>query len=255
MKIKSILLVSLAALIILSLAAWTGTAAESSSQVPRTVTVTGDAEMRVVPDEVILTLGVETHDKSMETAKRQNDQIVTRLIEVAETYGIEPQHIQTEFLHIEPRYRNGYYEERDFVGYFVQKTVVLTLRDLTQFEGLLSDALAAGVNHVHNIQFRTTELRAHRDEARALAIGAAKEKAEALAGELGQQVGEPTSIQEVQSGWWSGYSSWWSAGWSGSMTQNVIQETGTPVAMGEGSLAPGQINIRAQVQVTFELSH
>ena len=101
---KSMVLISVGVLVILALAAWTGLAAEPTSQAPRTVTVTGDAEMRVVPDEVVLTLGVETNDKSMETAKRQNDQIVARLLKVAETYGVEPQHIQTEFLHVEPRY-------------------------------------------------------------------------------------------------------------------------------------------------------
>ena len=145
----------------------------------------------MVPDEVILTLGVETWNKNMEIAKGQNDAIVARVFALADEYGIAPEHVQTDYVSIEPRYRNGYYDERDFIGYFVHKTLVITLRDLDKFEDLLADALEAGVNYVHGIQFRTTELRKHRDEARALAIRAAKEKAEALAGELGQEVGDP----------------------------------------------------------------
>ena len=39
----------------------------------RTITVSGDAEVRVVPDEVILTLGVETWDKDLDAAKEEND--------------------------------------------------------------------------------------------------------------------------------------------------------------------------------------
>ena len=40
----------------------------------RTINVTGDAEVRVVPDEVILTLGVETDDMEIDVAKRKNDE-------------------------------------------------------------------------------------------------------------------------------------------------------------------------------------
>jgi hypothetical protein len=215
--------------------------------------VTGDAEVRVVPDEVILTLGIETWDKDLQVAKGQNDEIVTRVLALAEEYGIEPQHVQTDFVSIEPRYRSGYYEESDFIGYFVRKSVVITLRDLGKFEDLLTEALEAGVNYVQGIQFRTTELRKHRDEARALAIQAAREKAEAMAGELGQAVGEPRQITEVHSGWWSGYNAWWGSRWGGGMAQNVIQEAGTGGITAEGSLAPGQINVNARVSVTFEI--
>jgi len=58
-------------------------------------------------------------------------------------------------------------------GYSVQKTIVVTLSDLSKFEDLLSGVLEAGANYVHNVEFRTTELRKHRDQARALAIQAA----------------------------------------------------------------------------------
>jgi uncharacterized protein YggE len=207
-----------------------------------------------VPDEVILTLGVETWDKDLDVAKGQNDAIVARVLALAADYGIEPEYVQTDYVSIEPRYRNGYYEERDFVGYFVHKTIAITLRDLAQFEDVLGGALDSGVNYVHGIEFRTTELREHKDEARSLAIQAAREKAEALAGELGQRIGEPHLIQEEQSGWWSPYNSWWGARWGTTgMSQNVIQELGGSATLA-GSVAPGQISVNARVSVTFELT-
>jgi len=245
---------SLAVLVLVSvllITAWTD--AEPATGEPRLISVTGEAEVRVVPDEVILTLGVETWDKNLDLARRQNDQIVDRVLAVAGEFGIAPQHVQTDYVEIEPRYRNGYYEDRDFIGYFVHKTVVITVRDLAQFEGLLAAALDSGANYVHGIQFRTTELRKYRDEARALAIQAASEKATALANELGQGVGEPQQIEEVQSGWASGYNAWWGSRWSGGMSQNVIQEINAGSLPAEGSLAPGQISVRAAVAVSFEL--
>jgi len=251
MKAKAILIGAVALVVVFSASAWASS--QQTSEAPRLITVTGDAEVRVVPDEVILTLGVETWDKNMAKAKRQNDEIVQDVLKLAAESGIAPEHVQTDYVSIEPRWHNGYYEARDFIGYFVRKTIVITLRDLTKFEDLLTEALSAGVNHVQGIEFRTTELRKHKDEARALAINAAQEKAEALAGELGQSLGQPHAIQEVQSGWWSPYSSWWGH-WGGGMAQNVVQEIGGGTLSGEGSVAPGQISVNAKVTVTFEMT-
>jgi len=66
-RIAAIAIASTALLAILLLSAWTDN--QPSSQEPRRVSVTGEAEVRVVPDEVILTLGVETWDKNLNLAK------------------------------------------------------------------------------------------------------------------------------------------------------------------------------------------
>ena len=61
---------------------------------PRLITVTGDAEVRVSPDEVILTLGVETWDKDLGIAKKQNDARVEKVLALAKQYKIEPKQRQ-----------------------------------------------------------------------------------------------------------------------------------------------------------------
>jgi len=243
--------IGIAAILVLLLCA--GAPNQAAPAEPRIITVTGEAEVRVVPDEVVLTLGVETNDKDLKAATEANDRVVAKVLALASQYGIEPQHVQTDYIGIEPRYRDGYYEARDFIGFFVHKTVVITLRDLSKFEGLLADVLSSGVNYVQGIQFRTTELRKNRDRARTLAIQAAQEKAVALAGQLGQKVGEPLTIQEEQNNWWSGYNAWWGSRWGGAMSQNVIQEASGAAQPAEGSLAPGQIAVSARVSVSFEL--
>ncbi len=220
---------------------------------PRLITVTGEAEVNVVPDQVILTLGVETTNRQLRLAKNANDEIVKKVFAAAQGRGVAVKDIQTDYISIEPRYRDSY-EQRDFIGFFVRKTVVITLRDVAQFEDLLSDVLEAGANYVQGIQFRTTELRKYRDQARSLAIQAALEKAVALAQELGQQVGQPARITEEQNNWWSGYGAWWGGSFAGAMTQNVIQNAGNAPAPTEGALAPGQISVTARVTVSFELA-
>lgn len=214
------------------------------------ITVTGEAEVLVPPDEVVLTLGVETWNDDLKAAKSENDVRVQRILDLAARTNIEPRHVQTDFVHIEPRWELEY-EHKKFLGYFVQKTVVVTLKDVSSFEEFLSAAMDGPANYVHGIDFRTTELRKHRDQARTLAIRAAQEKAVAMATELGQKVGRPTEISEDRVGWWSSYGSWWGSRGS-AMTQNVIQSAGEPISMGEG-VAAGQISVQARVSVSFEL--
>lgn len=228
-------------------------AAAQSSAAPRSINVTGNAEVRVVPDEVVLTFGVETWDKVLSAAKSQNDERVQKIIAVAKEQGVPAERIQTDFISIDPRYQDGY-ARQDFIGYFVRKTIVITLRDVAKFDALLSGALEAGATHVHGVQFQTTELRKHRDSARSLAIKAAREKAEALAGELGLKIGRATNIQENQLWWWSSYSSWWGYR-GGPQSQNVVQNaagSGAP-SDSETTIAPGQIAVSATVTVTFEM--
>lgn len=218
----------------------------------RLITVTGEAEVNVVPDQVILTLGVETSNRQLRLAKSANDEIVKKVFAAAQARGVTVKDIQTDYISIEPRYRDSY-EQRDFIGFFVRKTVVITLHDIAKFEDLLSDVLDAGANYVQGIQFRTTELRKYRDQARSLAIQAAREKAVAMAKELGQQVGQPAAIREEQNNWWSGYGAWWGGSYAGAMTQNVIQNADNAPVLAEGSWAPGQISVTARVTASFEL--
>jgi uncharacterized protein YggE len=224
----------------------------ASAQEDRRITVTGEADVRVVPDEVVLTLGVETDDMNLAAAKAENDARMARVIQAAERAGLPQNLIRTDYLGIEPRYDyDG--RERIFLGYWVQKSVSLTLRDIDAFEDLLSAVLEAGANYVHGIQFRTTELRSHRDRARSLALEAAREKAEMMAGELGHSVTGTVLIREDRSGWWSSYGGWWRGGRGGYMSQNVVQNAQPGGGAAEGVTAPGQISVIANVTVTFEL--
>jgi uncharacterized protein YggE len=216
------------------------------------ITVTGDAEVRVVPDEVILTLGVETNDMDLTAAKAENDARMARVIAAAEGLGVRTNLIQTDFVGIEPRYT---YEraQRHFLGYWVRKNTAITLGDIDTFETLLSRVLEAGANYVHGIQFRTTALRNHRDRARSIALRAARDKAHLMASELGREVGSPFLIREDHSGWWSWYSGWWGNRGGGALSQNVVQNAPTTPGATDGATAPGQISVTARVTVTFNL--
>jgi uncharacterized protein YggE len=96
-----------------------------------------------------------------------------------------------------------------------------------------------------------------RDEARRMAIRAAREKAELMASGLGRKVGQALSINESGGGivYGSGLRSRWGGyGYGNAMMQNAIQDTGSGGSSSEDEGLPmGQIGISATVHVTFEM--
>lgn len=237
----------------LSLLAISSISVPAATQVipsPNTISTSGDAEVRVVPDEVVLNMGVETADRSLRAAKAANDVAIQHALEVASHHGVPSKNVQTDYISIEPRYRRDEVTGT-LLGYVVRKSLTIRLNDISKFEELFTDLLDAGVNVVHGIEFRTTELRKYRDQARALAIKAAREKAEALAETAGHRAGSTLSISENGGGWFSPYNSWWGRGYGNSM-QNVIQSDGSAGST-EATLALGQITVTAHVSITVAL--
>ena len=164
---------------------------------------------------------------------------------------VEGQDVQTDFLSIEPQYDSNISRTKPVV-YVVRKSIEVKVENVESFEGLLTGLLTNGVNNVHGIEFRTTELRKHRDTARAMAIRAAREKADALEAELGVTRGKVYTINANDwGGYWSPSGGFWGGRYGGAMMQNVVQNTGGPSDSGDETLSLGQISVSASVNVSF----
>jgi hypothetical protein len=221
----------------------------AAANAEQNLNVTGDAEIKVVPDRVVMALGVEVHSKTLADARRENDDRVRKVIAAAAGLGVDRQDIQTDFVQLGVEHENDGLTVR---YYYTRKSIVITLRDIHRMEEVLAAAVDAGATHIHNVTFETTELRKYRDQARALAVKAAAEKARDLAGAAGRTVSEkPIGIGTWSYGGQSWYGSWW-GGPRGYMAQNVIQEIGGGSA-GSGTIALGRISVTASVSLTFAL--
>jgi uncharacterized protein YggE len=219
------------------------------------ITVNGEAVVMVQPDQIVINFGIETWDKDIMVAKQKNNEIMKRAMTVIKESGILDKDIQTDYLSVEPRY-NDNYEKKDLIGYFIRNTFVVTMSDPEKVEDLVTAVLQSGVNYIHGINFQSTEFKKYREQARELALNAAKEKAEKMAGALGQLIGDPVQINEGYGGfdWWY-YNSWsgWGYGRSNVMSQNVVQNIPSSSDQISETIALGKISIKANVSVTFEL--
>ena len=214
------------------------------------ISVSGSAEIKVAPDEVHLSLGVESRDPNMEAAKKQNDTKIAAIVTFLKGLKIEAKDIQTDFIRIQPHYSDS--EDVIPSRYDVQQGIDVKLRRVSDYDAALTGVLKHGATHVHGIEFRTTELRKHRDAARKLAIKAAKEKATALAADLDVKVGRVMSISE--NSWGGTFSGSYYGGSSGGYGgQNVSQSAGNGNPDESGTLSVGLISIGADVTLTFVL--
>jgi uncharacterized protein YggE len=219
--------------------------------VSNTLNVTGDAAVYVVPDRVRLFLGVETRNKNLLAAKAENDAGVKKVISAARAMNIPAGDIQTDFVQVDLDYDNS----GMIIDYYkVTKDIQVLLRNVEQFEELLSQVLLAGANHIYDVEFSTSELRKHRDAARALAVKAAQEKANDLAAAAGLRVvGLPVALSSYSYGGGAMYGRWHSRGYGGA-AQNSIQNVGSGGGIGaEGTVALGKISITATVSMAFQL--
>jgi uncharacterized protein len=218
---------------------------------PRTIVVSGTAEIRVAPDEVNLRLGVESREVKLDEAVKKNETATAAVLKFLKDSRIDAKDVQTDYVQIEPHYHHDRREPQVVPDYYiVRRNLGIRLRTVAEFDGVLAGVLKNGANHVMGIDFRTTALRKHRDAARQQAIRAAKEKAVALAQELDAKIGKPQSIHEQTGG------GWW--GWSPSSNFNAMAQNSMQVAPSggeapEGNLAVGLISVTATVNVTFAL--
>jgi len=220
------------------------------------ITVTGEAVIYVKPDKILISLGIETWDIDINQVKQKNNDILKKTISAMKQLGIPEKEIQTDHLSIEPRWKTDYRKE-DFIGYFVRNNLIITVYDINKTEEVVSKAFLSGVNYLHDVDFQTTEFKKYREEARELALKAAKEKAEKMAGVLGQSIGSPIQINETFSGMpWRYFSGWngWGSGRSPGMSQVNVQADRSNSGEIKDSIALGKLSIRANVSVTFELN-
>lgn len=225
------------------------------------ITVSGTAEIQVVPDEVVLALDITKLDMDLPTAKSQTESVITKVRELTRRFGIDPRYVRTGSISIERKYvsvrdpKNRIFDDdgdeigkRIFKGYEVSTTVTVKLLDLSRFEQFFEESLKTGITEVNSVKFESSKLRMHRDAARDDAMRAAKEKAGAMAGAIGQTIGKAVKIIETPVGVQNynvslGVNSN-SIGFARSVTETEAVAT----------FAPGTISITAQVTVSFLLN-
>ena len=215
------------------------------------IRTSGSAVIRVQPDRASIRFGVQTFGATPRSTQAENEAIVKRVYQAIRDQGVEAKDIGTDYFSIRPQYDFPNRGKPSLVGYWSENAIQVTLRDVDRLSDVLVAALDAGATGVDDLTFTTTRLRELRDQARAMAVQAAIEKAQALAGAAHVSAGQASSIQEQSWSYYYGSSN--SRGQTMNQVQNVMQEaapSGSAPAVDDGEFSLGQIVVQAQVDVT-----
>lgn len=164
------------------------------------VTVTGEAEIAVVPDAVRIRAGVVTQGKTAREATDANSKAMTALLNALKKDGIAERDIQTSRLSIQPLRAPGRGSDSPITGFQTVNQVSVMLRETGKLSGLLDRLIEAGANDLSGIDFVVTEPGKPLDRIRAAAIEDAKRKAEIYAAAAGAKIGRALTINETERG-------------------------------------------------------
>lgn len=159
-----------------------------------TVTVTGNSETKVAPDQAIIYLLVQTKGISAETAKNENARIVDDVTTALIKAGIEMKDIETENYNIYPEY-NWTSGGQEITGYTVSDNMKITTTDFKNV-GKIIDASVDNGALISYINFELSNGKSNEYKASILANATsdANNKATAIASGLGKRVGKIVSI-------------------------------------------------------------
>jgi hypothetical protein len=227
----------------------TALAADGDCDSSRSIQVSGSAVIKVVPDLVTIQLGVTSNATTPQGVYDQNTAAMKRVMAAIRLLGVAEKDISTDYYIIRPVYRN--YDSLVIDGYRINNTILVNLKDVGKVSQVLAAALSAGANEVIDVQFKTTQLRQYRDQARALAMKAAQEKARDLAASANA---EPGCVLNIDENSWSYFGYPWSGRYQ-PQVQNVMQNapSNDQPAIDDGPISLGQIAVQAEVQVKYSL--
>src|SRR5579859_7840201 len=172
------------------------TAATAPASGGARITVTGTGNVSGVPNQLALSMGVQTSAGSVAAALRQANSAVRAVTSALSRTGVSASDIQTSGLSIYPNYSGGSGVPH---GYQVSEQLTVTLRRLSTAGSQISAAARAGGNAtvVDGVSLNLSDTSTLLATARARAVADAKAKATAYARALGRPLGQVISMSET----------------------------------------------------------
>jgi uncharacterized protein YggE len=160
----------------------------------RWISVTAAGEASVAPDMAVVSLSVTGTAKELGPVRDDVNARASAVLARLRELGVAVADLNAPDIGVHPEYdhRKG---QRP-IGYRVARVVTARVRDLDRLGDVLDGAVAAGANEMHGAQMTASDPSAAEHEALRAATGAARAKAEAIAGAGGVTLGALARIEE-----------------------------------------------------------
>jgi uncharacterized protein YggE len=204
-----------------------------------TMTVSGEGEVKGVPDEAILSAGVVSQAATANEALAANRSAMSDVFATLKRQGIPDRSIQTSEFNVQPQYAP---ERQDntpprVVGYRVSNSVSVTIDDLSKLGAAIDALVASGANSMGGISFTIRDPKPLLRQAREAAVKDAMDRAAVYAKAAGLTLGHIVQIDEG----------------AAQTPRPVFRAMAVDAVMAPTPIAAGEQTVSAEVTVTFEI--
>jgi uncharacterized protein YggE len=101
-------------------------------QPPPQISLSGSAEVKVAPDEIMLNVAVETRSETLEPARLENDEKIAAVLTFLKQSKIKDKDVQTDYINIQPDYNDNNSSSASHVkpvAYIVRKNLEIRAAD------------------------------------------------------------------------------------------------------------------------------
>lgn len=210
----------------------------AQNQVPQ-ITVNAEGKIKVVPDQVFISVSVETSGIKASDVKKENDKSIDKVLTFIKKMDLPNSDYSTQQVSLNQRFD---YSDGTKKEYEASQTINILLKDLSKYEDLMEGIVEVGVNRIDNVEFKSSKIAGYLIEARKLAIKNAKQKATDYISELpGQKVGKVISINEIESSFYP------------VAVASYKADAVAAMDMPKETLAIGELEVQCNVTVSFLL--
>ena len=232
------------------LAMWTGVARahDEFRPEPPTITVSATGSLTFAPDQVFIMFGMDTAARSLADAQRQNNAVMTKVMERLRDQNIEKERIQTSSFTVSPQYKPPPKRSSDMppappeiIGYLMSNTVTVEVRNLEKIGRVIEDVLDAGANHFQGLHWALRDEQPARLNALKSAAARAREKAAVLGEALHVKLVRVLSVNE--------------GGHIVRPASHMVRSMAARGAEGgEPPISPGEMRVEATVTLVYEIA-
>ncbi len=197
------------------------------------VITSGDGLVSKKPDLALISVGVESKESTATAAQQDLAAKAGKLITRAKALGIADKDINTSGYFVGPNYLPG----GNIDGYRAFEQLRLKWHDVDTVGKALDALVQEGGGTQINVGFTLADPKTAQAEARSLAIGDARSRAQAMAGAAGVKLGKVLRVSDLSL---SGY-------------QSRNYDLGAAAAPASTQVPVGQLDVQVSVEVDFAI--
>jgi uncharacterized protein YggE len=170
---------------------------DSTYTLNNTIFVSGSATAHTKTDKVIISLGVETTDKTAEKALLSNSNLMNKVMDALKQSGVQQNETSTSAFSIKPNYNYSKYGDRgNLSGFTVSNSIQIESSSINNVSQWIDTAVQAGANTVNDVYFSVSEEKLQNIKNMLLkeAVANAKTKADIVAAASGLNIDGIKSI-------------------------------------------------------------